>query len=98
MSEAVLSSRQVNALIVPPRFRYSSIVNQIAEANGNWVKLDPAEIHGRWPGEKQSILLQAGRLRGLRFETTFRCPPWLCVRLVKPESSTIDDATTAVAR
>jgi hypothetical protein len=89
VQEAILSSESAEGVvIVPPRFRYSAIVNQIISAHGEWVRLDPDEIHGRWPGEKQSILLQAGRLRGYRFETTFRVAPFLCARLVVAQEVT----------
>jgi hypothetical protein len=102
MSEAVLSSQSTEAVIVPPRFRYTEHVNRIIAAGGSWVRFDPAEINGRWPGEKQSILLQAGRLRGLRFETTFRVAGWLCARLVlapaQPEvTAALQDSDLATA-
>jgi hypothetical protein len=70
------------SLVVEPRFRYEKIVSEIVAAGGEWIKIDPSQIGGTHPGVKQSALLQAGRLRGLRIETTFRVPGWLCARLV----------------
>jgi hypothetical protein len=70
------------SLVVEPRFRYEKIISEIVAARGEWIKIDPSQIGGTHPGVKQSALLQAGRLRGLRLETTFRVTGWLCARLI----------------
>jgi hypothetical protein len=81
MSEPIHLSAE-SLVVVEPRFRYEKIVAQIVAARGEWIKIDPSQIGGAHPGVKQSVLLQAGRLRGMRFNTTFRVPGWLCARLV----------------
>jgi hypothetical protein len=70
-------------VLIGPRFRYEHLVSRIVSARGEWVRISLDEVGGPYPGVKQSLLLQAGRLRGLRFNTTTaRCPGWICARLV----------------
>jgi len=70
-------------VVIGPRFRYEPVCARIVSGRGQWVRISLDEIGGPHIGVKQSILLQAGRLRGLRFNTTAaRCPGWICARLV----------------
>jgi len=82
MSQAALLNLPTDPVVLGPRFRYEEIVARIVAANGQWVRIHPDEVTGAHNGIKQTVILQAARLRGLKFTTSFRCPPWLCARLV----------------
>jgi hypothetical protein len=89
MSETALPSLPLEPVVLGPRFCYESICDRIVAGGGAWVRIFPDEIHGQHNAAKQSLLLQAGRLRGLKFNTTFRVAGWICARLVITQDAAV---------
>ena len=71
------------APVVRLRYRYDATVLQIIAADGEWTRIDPFAISGNSKATKQTRLLQAGRERGHRFQTTFQADGLVYARLIK---------------
>jgi len=56
---------------MPTRTKYDSIFAQLKATPYEWVTLDPDAVAGKFSSQKQSTLVNAARVRGVRIKTRY---------------------------
>jgi hypothetical protein len=77
-----ITQAEAASLGIEPATRYHGIIHQIVSAKGAFVGIDPDALAGTEIISKQSTLLRAARVRGLKIVTTTRKPGVIFAKLV----------------